>query len=80
MLMIPVCLSKQVLPDTFKYTLNVLIDQQIDLSIFDYKYSNDETGAPAYDPRNSKNNSNKTIIRLCAFTHRSCDTCPYTEL
>lgn len=49
-LMIPVSLSKQVLPKTFEYTLNVLIDEQIDLSIFDYKYSNDETGAPAYDP------------------------------
>ncbi|MBI9036152.1 MAG: IS1182 family transposase [Bacteroidales bacterium] len=49
-LMIPVSLSKQVLPKTFEYTLNVLIDEQIDLSIFEYKYSNDETGAPAYDP------------------------------
>jgi transposase len=49
-LMIPVSLSKQVLPKTFEYTLNVLIDEEIDLSIFDYKYSNDETGAPAYDP------------------------------
>ena len=38
-LMIPVSLSKQVLPKTFEYTLNVLIDEEIDLSIFEYKYS-----------------------------------------
>ena len=49
-LMIPVSLSKQVLSGTFEYALNTLIDGKLDLSIFDAKYKNDETGAPAYDP------------------------------
>jgi len=47
---IPVHFDKQILPWTFEYTLNYLIDNEIDLSFFDLRYQNDETGAPAYDP------------------------------
>jgi len=47
---IPVHFDKQVIPGTFEYTLNYLVDNEIDLSIFDNRYKNDETGAPAYDP------------------------------
>jgi len=47
---IPVHFDKQILPGTFEYTLHYLIDNEIDLSIFDLRYHNDETGAPAYDP------------------------------
>ncbi len=42
--------DKQILPGTFEYTLSYLIDNEIDLSLFDNRYNNDETGAPAYDP------------------------------
>jgi transposase len=42
--------DRQILPGTFEYTLHYLIDNEIDLSIFDSRYRNDETGAPAYDP------------------------------
>jgi transposase len=42
--------DRQILPGTFKYTLNYLFDHEFDLSAFDARYSNDETGAPAYDP------------------------------
>src|SRR3990172_2884501 len=47
---IPIHFDKQILPGTFEYTLHYLIDNEIDLSIFDTRYRNDETGAPAYDP------------------------------
>jgi transposase len=48
--LIPIHFEKQILPGTFEYTLNYLIDDEIDLSAFDERYRNDETGAPAYDP------------------------------
>ncbi len=48
--LIPVSFSEQVLPGTFEYTLNYLIDHEVDLSVFEGRYDNDETGAPAYDP------------------------------
>ena len=47
---IPVQFDKQILPGTFEYTLHYLIDNEIDLTIFDARYGNDTTGAPAYDP------------------------------
>ena len=49
-MMIPVSFQKQILPGTFEHTLCHLIDHQIDMSIFEKQYENDETGAPAYDP------------------------------
>ena len=48
---IPISFDKQILPGTFEHTLHYLIDNEIDLSIFDLRYKNEETGAPAYDPR-----------------------------
>ncbi len=47
---IPISFDKQILPGTFEHTLHYLIDNEIDLSVFDLRYQNDETGAPAYDP------------------------------
>src|SRR5499433_821033 len=48
--LIPIAFSNQILPATFEYTLNYLIDNELDLSRFEQRYHNDETGAPAYDP------------------------------
>jgi transposase len=47
---IPIHFDRQILPGTFEYSLHYLIDNEIDLSTFDARYRNDETGAPAYDP------------------------------
>jgi len=49
-LMVPITLTAQVQPGTFEYTVNYLVDHEIDLSVFEERYRNDETGAPAYDP------------------------------
>ncbi len=40
----------QLQPGTFEYTMNYLVDHEMDLSVFEARYHNDETGAPAYDP------------------------------
>ncbi len=48
---IPISFDKQILHGTFEHTLHYLIDNDLDLSAFDLQYKNDETGAPAYDPR-----------------------------
>ena len=48
---IPVFFHKQLQKGTFEYSLNYLIDNTLDLSFFDTRYNNDETGSPAYDPR-----------------------------
>lgn len=43
-------LARQLLPGTFEHALNHLLDHAIDLSHFDARFRNDETGAPAYPP------------------------------
>lgn len=48
--LIPVSFDRQVLPGTFEYALSYVIDHELDLSVFEARYHNDDTGAPAYDP------------------------------
>jgi len=50
MKLLPVSFAAQILPGTFEHTLNRLVDEEFDLSVFEARYKNDETGAPAYDP------------------------------
>jgi hypothetical protein len=47
--LLPISYERQILPGTFEHTLSFLIDNKIDLSIFDARYQNDAMGAPAYD-------------------------------
>jgi len=57
----PVHLSHQIQPGTFEYTLNHLIENVLDLSILGSRFSNDETGAPAYDP--------KILLKIVLFAY-----------
>jgi transposase len=52
-------LKEQLLPETFEYTLNKLIDNEIDVSEFDSEYKNDKTGRPGIDPR--------TLLKLILY-------------
>jgi transposase len=47
---LPVDLSRQFLPGTFEHAVQHLLDQLIDLTPFDARFRNDDTGAPAYPP------------------------------
>lgn len=48
--LLPINFSEQILPGSFEYTVNYLADNELDLSVFESRYKNDETGSPAYDP------------------------------
>ena len=50
-LLLPVVLSEQIVPGSFAFALDYLVDNELDLSALDAKFRNDETGASAYDPR-----------------------------
>ena len=47
---LPVDLARQLLPGTLEHAVNHLLDHAIDLSSFDARFHNDETGASAYPP------------------------------
>ncbi|MCF6177977.1 MAG: IS1182 family transposase [Geopsychrobacter sp.] len=48
--LLAISFDRQILPGTFEYTLNFLVDNKLDLNIFHHKYKNDKNGRPAYDP------------------------------
>ena len=50
-LLLPVVLSEQIVPGSFAFALDYLIDHELDLSSLDARFKNDEVGASAYDPR-----------------------------
>ena len=43
-------LEKRLLPRSFAHAVHHLLDHDFDLSGFDARYRNDQTGAPAYPP------------------------------
>ena len=88
---IPIHFDKQIIPGTFEHTLHYLIDNEIDLSMFDLRYQNDHMGAPAYDPAillkiilyaySRGITSSRKIARCCeeniVFMALSADTRPH---
>jgi transposase len=48
--LIPVCFDRQIQAGTFEYALGYIVDNELDLSVFESRFNNDQTGAPAYDP------------------------------
>ncbi|MCJ7484104.1 MAG: IS1182 family transposase [Thermodesulfovibrionales bacterium] len=51
MIMLPISLQDQLVPGTLEHTINRLVDENINLSVFDERYKNDETGAAAIHPK-----------------------------
>jgi transposase len=47
---IPVIFEEQILPGTIEYAICDIIDNHVDTSVFDARYRNDITGAPAVPP------------------------------
>ena len=48
---VPVFLEDQLMPGTLEFAIHTLIENRIDMSVFDDRYKNDETGSSAYDPK-----------------------------
>jgi transposase len=51
LVMLPISLQDQLVPGTLEHTINRLVDENIDLSVFDERYNNDESGAAAIHPK-----------------------------
>jgi transposase len=49
--MIPLCYADQIVEGSFEHALNEIVEEHLDLAVFDKRYANDETGRLAYDPR-----------------------------
>jgi len=49
--LLPVSLEEQLIPGTLEFAIHTLVETRMDMSVFDGRYSNDETGRWAYDPK-----------------------------
>lgn len=50
-LLLPVVLNEQLVPGSFAFALDYLVDNELDLTAMDAQFKNDEVGASAYNPR-----------------------------
>ena len=48
--MVTINFSDQLQLSTFEYAIHHLIERRLDLTVFDVRYKNDDTGRYAYDP------------------------------
>lgn len=51
MVLVPLSFQDQLEPGSFEYTLNELVEQHLDLSVFEARYQNERTGARAIHPK-----------------------------
>ncbi len=49
--MVPVSLEDQLMAGTLEFAIHNLVEDRLDLSVFEDRYSNDKTGRWAYDPK-----------------------------
>lgn len=61
MVMLPISLQDQLEPGTLEYTINTMVEKHIDVSVFEDRYQNDETGATAYNP--------KVLLKVILFAY-----------
>jgi len=61
MLMLPISLEDQLTPGTLEFGIHTVVETCMDLSVFDEKYKNDETGRFAYDP--------KVLLKIVLFAY-----------
>jgi transposase len=61
MVMLPISLEDQLSPGTLEFAIHTLVETRMDLSVFDEKYKNDETGRFAYDP--------KVLLKIVLFAY-----------
>ena len=49
--LLPVSLEEQLIPGTLEFAIHTLVEKRMDTRALDERYTNDETGRAAYDPK-----------------------------
>jgi len=60
-MLVPVSLVDQLMPGTLEFAINMLVEERLNLSLFDKRYNNDQTGRKAYDP--------KVLLKIVLFAY-----------
>ena len=59
LMMVPISLEDQLMPGTSEYAIHHVVEERLELKIFDSRYSNDDTGRKAISP--------KVLIKIILF-------------
>jgi transposase len=59
LMMVPVSLEEQLIPGTLEYAIHHIVEERLNLDLFEDRYCNDETGRKAIDP--------KILIKIILF-------------
>jgi hypothetical protein len=51
LMMVPVSLEEQLIPGTLEYAIHHIVEERLNLDLFEDRYCNDETGRKAIDPK-----------------------------
>jgi len=62
--MLPVSLKDQLMDGTIEYAIHKLVEEIMDMTGFDAKFKNDETGCKAYNPKILFENN---IVGICTW-------------
>ena len=60
-IMVPINLKDQLLPGSFEFTITEVIDDHLDLTVFNNCYNNDKAGQLAYNPA--------VLLKIILFTY-----------
>lgn len=59
--LLPVSLEEQLVPGTLEFAIHTLVETRMDMTLFEERYKNDETGRSAYDP--------KVLLKVVLFAY-----------
>ena len=66
--LVPLIVEEQIQPVTFEFALDHFVDHALDLAALDARFTNDEVGASAYDPR--------VMLKIVLLGYSRGETCP----
>jgi len=73
---VPVIIDESLIPGTIEYAISHIVDNHLDLSLFDEHYCNDQNGAAAYQPSIMLRLSFMPILSVCyqavALKYQQC--------
>jgi transposase len=60
-ILLPISLENQLVPGSLEHTIHQVVEKHLDLTVFDARYANDETGASAIHP--------KILLKIVLFAY-----------
>jgi transposase len=63
-ILLPIKLSKQLIPGTLEFTIDKIVETRIDMTPFENKILNDETGSPVWNP--------KILLKIILLAYSRC--------